>query len=149
MSIISYIWYLSIPKMILFRRYTSKLLRLFDTGKRSPSLKILAHLAQVRAEFLLPTASLSPTAARGGFSALVRHPQPDSYGGLKGLPACPSEGGTALLFTSKVYHENRENAIWKNAQNFRIKNVAFCAKSLELAGCFRNRPDKNTTPIKG
>lgn len=58
---------------------------LFATTKRSASLIKMRLLVQVRAEFLLPTTSLSPTVARGGFSALVRHPQPDSYGGIKGF----------------------------------------------------------------
>ena len=61
-------------------------------------VKLLRLLVQVRAERLLPTASLLPTAARGGFSALVRHPQPTITGGLKGLPASPSEGFRPPLY---------------------------------------------------
>ena len=98
-------------------------------------VKLLRLLVQVRADCLLPTASLSPTAARGGFSALVRHPQPDLNGGLKGLPARPLEKcrhirpwapPVPLLFTSILYHEYREKSTGNITQKIQMKKCRIC-----------------------
>ena len=72
---------------------------LFATRKRSPLFLILGAIgAGLRDCPLLFALAFTSSDLRWSFQALVRHSQPDSQGGLKGLPASPSEGLPSPLY---------------------------------------------------